>query len=115
MSWNASKIASKIAMHQRVAAIKIQPSIPFLDLSAKQKHRRIFLGFDLEGQFSEPIFPRLGFPFGPGLVLWRGGWGLSTLDRLEVIILIVEVRWSPHPFQHRTTHNTDKHQIIFDF
>ena len=61
------------AMHQRVAAIKIQPSIPFLDLSAKQKHRRIFLGFDLEGQFSEPIFPRLRFLFGPGLVLWGGG------------------------------------------
>ena len=94
-------------MHQRVAAIKIQPSIPFLDLSAKQKHRRIFLGFDLEGQFSEPIFPRLRFPFGPGLVLWGGGCGLSTLDRLEVIILIVEVRWSPHPLS--TPYNTTQH------
>ena len=32
--------------------------------------------------------------------------GLSTLDRLEVIILIVEVRWSSLPFQHHTTRNT---------
>ena len=38
---------------------------------------------------------------------------MSTLDRLEVIILIVEVRWSSHPFQHHTTHNTAEHQKHF--
>ena len=39
--------------------------------------------------------------------------GLSTLDRLEVIILIVEVRWSPPAFQHHTTHNTTEHKKSF--
>ena len=100
----ASCTASKGRCNQNTA---INP-IPWFILANRKKQR-----------FSESFAKKIGrvgifllvwcFMFGLGLVLCGEVVGLSTLDRLEVIILIVEVRWSP-PFntiQHTTWTNNN--------
>ena len=87
-----------------------------------QPHSVIYLGKqNIEGYFQgliwrknlESQFFRV-WDFCLALVWFSGEVvGLSTLDRLEVIILIVEVRWSPPAFQHHTTHNTTEHKKSF--